>query len=78
MPGERILVFRRGEALSQGNYQVVQRRSDGRFTAKIMCPKCSLPLSLAGHTIGAQGYVQEGVACPCGWRGRCKLDGWGT
>jgi hypothetical protein len=77
MPPEKIIVFRRSDSLSQGAYQVAQ--SDGRrATAKIMCPKCSLPLSLAGHTIGQDGYVQEGVACPCDWKAYIKLEGWGS
>jgi len=76
--GDTIKVFRRGEALTQGHYKVVQRRADGRTTAQIMCPYCSLPLSLADHTIDAKGYVQPGVMCGCGWRAHIKLEGWGV
>lgn len=76
---KRILVFRRSESqsLSQGNYTHAQTMG-GQPTAKIMCPKCSLPLSLSGHEIREAGYVHPGVICPCGWRALIKLEGWGN
>lgn len=51
---------------------------DGEHTARVTCPKCGQPGSLADHQIMRDGAVRPSVVCPheCVFHDWIRLEGW--
>jgi hypothetical protein len=74
MAAETVKIYRKSSGHLVVGTWVVDKAGD----VKILCPKCTTPLSLGDHEIQAGGMVAPGVACPCGWQSIVKLHEWGT